>query len=179
MKTKLTLVAAALVALNVSAIAADSAAEKTDARVEVTYVNPEKFADVKDSSYGSERGRDAYLSELKEHLVDRGSKWLAEGHKLAVTITDVDLAGDFEPWRGAQLSDVRIIKEIYPPRVNLSFKITDATGAVVKEGTRELRDLTFQMTTMTIPSSDHLRYEKATLDNWLRSELPRVKKAKK
>jgi len=180
MKTKLALLAVALVALNVSAFAADSAAaEKTDARVEVTYENPEKFSDVKDSSFGSDRGREGFLYELKDHLVTRGGKLVPEGHKLSITITEVDLAGDFEPWRGVQLSDVRIIKEIYPPRVNLSFKLTDMTGAVVKEGTRELRDVAFQMTTMAFPSSDHLRYEKAMLDNWLRSELPRAKKEKK
>ena len=39
-----------------------------------------------------------------------------EGDKLTITFTDIDLAGDFEPWRGPQWDEVRIVKAIYPPR---------------------------------------------------------------
>jgi len=86
------------------------------------------------------------------------------------------MAGDFEPWRGAQFQDVRVVKEIYPPRINLSYKLTDASGAVVKEGEESLRDTSFMLTTTPIPNNDSLRYEKALLDNWLRREFPKQRK---
>ncbi|MGC4071324.1 MAG: DUF3016 domain-containing protein [Nibricoccus sp.] len=95
-----------------------------------------------------------------------------------ISISDIDLAGDFEPWRGPQFTDVRVVKDLYPPRVNLSFKLTDASGTVVKEGERQLRNLSFQMTATPAFSSDSLRYEKALLDNWLRDEFPKSKEAK-
>ena len=88
-----------------------------------------------------------------------------------VTVTDVDLAGDFEPWRSPNMNDVRIIKELYPPRIDISFKLIGADGEVEKAGTRELRNLAFQMTAAAIPTNDPFRYDKALLDEWLRSEF--------
>lgn len=126
----------------------------------------------------SERARDDYLRLLKEHLQERVPQQIPEGTKLTITISDVDMAGDFEPWRGVQFHDVRIVKEIYPPRINLSYKLTDASGAVIKEGEEQLRDTSFMLTTTPIPSNDSLRYEKALLDNWLRREFTKAKKKK-
>ena len=101
---------------------------------------------------------------------------MPEGHLLSVTFTDIDMAGDFEPWRGPRFDDIRIVKDIYPPRINLSFRLTDAEGNVVKEGTRELRDLAFMMKITMAFRDDPVRHEKALLDDWLRSEFPRVRK---
>ena len=85
------------------------------------------------------------------------------------------LAG--EPWRGPRFDDVRIVKDIYPPRISLSFRLTDAEGNVVKEGKRELRDLAFMMKINMSFRDDSVRYEKALLDDWLRAEFPRVRKS--
>jgi hypothetical protein len=171
--TRLTLSALLGVTAIIGVRAADAA--KPAPRTEVTFANPEKFSDAADGQRGSEFGRDANLAELREHLIDRANAYVAEGQKLAITVTDVDLAGEVEPWRSPQMSDVRIIKDIYAPKIDLSFKLTDASGAVIKEGTRHLTDLTF---TMNIYSdrSDRRVYEKGLIDNWLRSEFGRAKK---
>jgi len=169
---------APLVALFVSAtalFAAPSAAQKN--QVDVIYDHPENFTDVKDSQMGSEKGRDSYLALLKEHLQDRAPRHLAEGQKLTLTFTNIDMAGDFEPWRGMDFNDVRIVKEIYPPRMNFTYKLTDATGAVVKQGEEKLIDMSFQMSSSPIHANDSLRYEKAMLDSWLRDNFPKPKKA--
>ncbi len=179
MKTKFAVAAALLAVVCAPVFPADSAVSaEAGARVEVTFVNPEKFTDVKDSDFGTERQREDILALLKEFLVERAPKFLPEGQVLAVTITDIDMAGDFEPWRGPKFSDVRIVKDLYPPRIDLAFKVTDASGAVVKEGTQKLRDMSFQMSATPAFSSDSLRYEKALLDGWLRNEFPKVKAAK-
>ena len=179
MKIKFVMTAALLAAVCAPVFPADATtSEKSDARVDVVYVNPEKFTDVKDSQTGMDRDRESYLALIREFLVERGSLYVPEGQKLVITISDIDMAGDFEPWRGPKFDDVRIVKDIYPPRVNLSFKLTDASGAVVKEGEKQLRDLSFQMSATPAFSQDSLRYEKGMLDNWLRSEFPRVKGAK-
>lgn len=180
MKTKLLVTAALLAVVCAPVFPADSSVStQAGARVEVVYVSPEKFTDVKDSQMATERDRDSTLALIKEFLVERAGKLVPEGQKLVITISDVDMAGDFEPWRGPQFNDVRIVKDIYPPRVDLSFKLTDASGAVVKEGEQKLRDLSFQMSATPAFSSDSLRYEKGMLDNWLRSEFPKGKKTAK
>jgi hypothetical protein len=179
MKTHYSLTALLFLAVCAPVFPADASDSQSNARVEVIYVNPEKFTDVKDSEIASDRDRDDILASIREYLVERGEKLIPEGQKLSITISDIDMAGDFEPWRGPRYNDVRIVKEIYPPSVKLSFKVTDASGAVVKEGEQRLRDLSFQMSPVPTFSNDSLKYEKALLDNWLRSEFPKPKKAAK
>ena len=61
---------------------------------------------------------------------------------------------------------MRIVKSIYPPRLNFSYKITDAAGKTVKEGKEDLRDLAFEMR-LTSDRQDTLRYEKDILRDWI------------
>ena len=144
-------------------------------RTTVIFSAPEKFTDV-GNSFHSDRDRDATLAELKSYLIRRAGAFVSLGEKLTITVTDVDLAGDFEPWRGPQYDDVRIVRDIYPPRIDLTFQLTDADGKVVKEGKRELRDLAFMMK-LSIDQNDPLRFEKNLLDDWLREEFRSLKKA--
>ena len=156
-----------------SLFAADKAAA-SDARVTVVFDHPEKYTDVKDGGLDSdnERGRERYLPQLKAHLEEEAGRRLAPGQKLTVTFSDIDLAGDFEPWHGPQYNDVRILKGIYVPRLTFTFRVTDESGQVVKEGERKLVDLGYQMRITRAFRDDALRYEKDMLGDWLRDELP-------
>jgi hypothetical protein len=136
----------------------------------VVFEKPETFTDVKDGDFGTDKGRDSILDEIKTFIVDRSDKALPTGQKLVVTFTDIDLAGEYEPWRGPQFSDVRIVKSIYPPRFKFSYKVTDATGKTVKEGKEDIRDLAFDMR-LTIDRQDPLRFEKDILKDWIGSTL--------
>ncbi len=159
-----------------AAVSAGFAAEPAAGpdRTEVIFSHPEKFADVRNSYTENDKDRDAILGQLKDYIVQRSKFYIPEGQKLTITVTDVDMAGDFEPWRGPQMTDVRIVKDIYPPKVDLEFKLTGADGRIVKEGKRQLRDLAFMMKSNTAPN-DNLRFEKALLDDWLRADFPRAK----
>ncbi len=165
-----TLVLAALVAAMPLAKAATRASAPAP-RAEVAFVDPEKFTDARDSYTASDAGRDAVLDQIREYFVDESRRLIPEGTKLFVSVNDVDLAGDFEPWRGARWDDVRIVKDIYPPRISLSFRLTDASGKVVKEGKRDLRDLAFMMKVTMAFRDDPLRHEKALIDDWFREEF--------
>jgi hypothetical protein len=129
---------------------------------------------VRDSYNGTDKGRDGILAQIRDYLDTKANYYVPAGQKLTVTFTDIDLAGDFEPWRGSEGMDIRIVKEIYPPKMDLEFKLVGADGTVIKEGKRQLRDLTF-MSNLSIHQNDALRYDKALLDDWLRSEFARVK----
>ncbi len=159
----------ALVLLGLASPLALRAAEqaKASARTEVVFEQPEKFTDVKDSDFGTENGRDAILERLREYIIERADKALPAGQKLVITFTDIDLAGEYEPWRGPQFSDVRIVKSIYPPRLKFSYKIIDfVAGRTLKEGNEDLRDLAFEMR-LTADRQDTLRYEKDILRDWI------------
>ena len=152
-----------------------AAVNGANALAEVKFFEPKKFTDVKDNDMGDYE-RTTYLDSLRDHILEQAKYFVPAGHKLAVTFTDIDMAGDFEPWRGPRFSDIRIVKDIYPPRIELSFQLTDAEGNAVKQGTRELRDLAFLMKITMAFRDDPVRHEKALLDDWLRSEFPRVRK---
>lgn len=157
------------------ALAASAAETRVVGRAEVVFFEPEKFTDVRDS-YMGDSTRTTYLDQIRDYVLEQAKYHVPDGHKLSVTFTDIDMAGDFEPWHGPRWTDVRIVKDIYPPRINLTFRLVDAEGRVVKEGKRELRDLAFLMKISMTFRDDSVRHEKALLDDWIRSEFPRVRK---
>jgi hypothetical protein len=160
-------------ALTIAGPALGESSEAADSPVKVTWTNPQDFSDAKQSP-GSSIHRptpEEWLTDLAKHLRYRADRALPPGDRLEVTFTDVQRAGIYEPWRGPRWDDVRVIKDIYPPRIDLTFRLTDANGALVKEGKRELRDPAFLQRGIA-NRTDPLRFEKRMLDDWLRSEFP-------
>jgi hypothetical protein len=136
--------------------------------VTVTFEDSDNYTDAR-SSFGG--GTDQhYLDTLSKHLQRTASKRLTSGQKLEVTIKDVDLAGDFIPGR-ASTQDVRIVKEIYIPRVKLTFKLIDADGKVLKEGERMLSDLNFMMNLGIVGRNEPLFYDKELISTWVNKEF--------
>ena len=154
----------------VAALAAGSvnAADTMAATVTVGFHESDKFTDAR-SSFGSRTDK-YYLDQLSEHLQKVATRQLAPGQKLEIVISDIDLAGDFIPGN-ASTQDVRIIKEIYIPRVKLFFKLLDADGRGVKEGERKLSDMNFMSNIGLIGRDQPLFYDKAMLSDWVRKEL--------
>jgi hypothetical protein len=145
------------------------------ATVIVTFNHPENFTDVKSSMVGSESDRDGLLGEIRDYVVEQAPRFLRGGQTLSITFNDIDMAGEFEPWRGPAAQDVRIIKDIYPPRIALDFSLKNAAGAEIAAGGRTLTDLTFMNAIpVTVFRDDHLRYEKTLLYNWLSGEVARL-----
>ncbi len=169
---------ALLVGLTAAGTSSAAEAKPASDRVSVIFSHPEKYTDIRDtqSDFENERGRERYLPFIQEYLEKEAERKLPAGQKLTVTFTDIDLAGDFEPWHGVQYNDVRIIKDLYVPRLTFTFKITDANGTVLKEGERKLVELAFQMRISAGFRDDPLRYEKGMLSDWLRDEFKPAKK---
>jgi len=166
---RLLLAAAALLSLCLPA-SAKEANEASTSRVTVTFENPEKFTDVKDSQIGTDKGRDFYLKEIRQLVEEEAGRLLPAGQKLTITFTDIDLAGDYLPSMPSG-NDIRVIKDIYIPRMKFTYTITDAVGAVVKEGTENLSDMNFMMNPSIVNRSDPLFYDKAMLRDWLRRAM--------
>jgi hypothetical protein len=138
--------------------------------VEVKFGDLSKFSDLRMSILTTERDRASLAEELKSHLEQSAAAHLREGARLAVTITDVDMAGEYPPVSGSLTRDVRVIKDVYPPRIDLDFTLTRADGSVERQGHRELRDAGFLWSASPI-ARDRLVHEKGLLDLWIRQEL--------
>ncbi len=135
--------------------------------VNVHYKDPQHFTEAKRSSGVHLIKADEYLEPLKAYIVQRASRMLAPGQRLDIEVTDVDRAGEYEPWRGPRFDDVRIIKDLYPPRIDVNFTLYGADGKVLREGRRKLRDPAFLSHSIG-SDQDPLRYEKSLIDSWLR-----------
>lgn len=142
-----------------------------DGQVDVRWTDPAQFSDIRYTGNRWQASRGNWVVQLAEHLREKAAGRLPAGQSLEVEITDVRRAGMYEPWQGIRLQDVRILRDHYPPRMDLRFRLLGANGEVVAQGERELVDGAYLMRASSFGDSDPLRYEKAMVDRWLRSEL--------
>ena len=140
-------------------------------RVEVTYVDPDKFTDVRNGYTPTPSARDFYLAELKRFIESRAAPRMADGETLKIAVTNVQLEGDYEARRPA-ITNVRIVRDVNPARIDLCFRLVRGEDGA-REGERLLRTTGYAVVVGVDPS-DPLLYVKALLDEWLRTDLPRT-----
>lgn len=151
-------------------LAVSGAAAAQDSRVSVVFANPEQYTDLKLTCVSGDADTRALTGEPPRFLQEAGARRLADGQRLEITVTYVDMAGDIESWPGPGRCDLRIVKDVYPPRIDLRFRLLGADRAEARAGTRQLRDSSY-LTSAAPVTADHLRHEKALLLDWLQSEL--------
>ncbi|MFG6466514.1 DUF3016 domain-containing protein [Roseateles sp. BYS87W] len=135
------------------------------AGVKVSFVQPERFVDIKDN----QGFRDlAVLPSLERFLVAGFEKYLP-GRDVAVEVIDVDLAGDVEPigHRGQWL---RVMRPITSPAVTFKYTVR-LGGEVVQQAEVRLRDMNYQDGFNPFVGSEPLAYENRMLDRWFQREL--------
>ena len=140
--------------------------------VDVRWTDPAQFTEIRRSGNRREARQGDWVHDLAEYLRKRASDRLRDGQRLEVTITDITRAGSYEPWHGISADTIRFMRDIYPPRITLDFKLVGADGNVLAQGTRELSDIAYLQRGSPLGDSDRLRYEKRLLDDWLRKEFP-------
>ena len=151
-----------------------AAAPGTDSasRISVAFLEPEKFTDARRAEL--EPTSSGILRELEKFLIETAPRYVPDNMTLRIRVTDIDLAGDFELFRGPQADQVRIAQGIYPSRVVLEFELLDGAPKVIKAGKRHLTDIDYQLRNV-YPKEDYLRYEKDMLRDWLQGEFGDVK----
>jgi hypothetical protein len=150
------------------ALAALAAGVQAAGTVQVQFVQPEKFADVRDQAFSRERN----LEALKQHLELAAARYLADGQTLKIDVLDVDLAG--EPRPGARATDVRVLKgKADWPRVDLRYTL-EAPGQPTRSGQASIKDMSYlHHVAYGVPATEPLRYERRMLDDWFKAEFSR------
>jgi hypothetical protein len=168
MKTRhiLPFVAGLALAAGFASPAAAAAKPAAPDNVTVTFQDPDRFTDVQENQ--STSTSTYYLDELRSCLQQAASPLLTAGQKLVITVTDIDLAGD-NNFSGPD--HIRIMKDIYVPRVHLRFQLLGADGKVVKEGTRNLTDMNYTLKVHGPGFNEPLYYDKALLREWVGKEF--------
>ena len=151
-----------------------SATSLAQAEVEITWQDPEKFDDVRSPSASRVKFRERIFKELDKYFNELAED-LPNGQKLVMNVTNVDLAGDVLPASfaglGRSMSEVRVVKSIYIPRMSFNYQLLSSDGGVLQEEEVKLKDMSFLNSHNRFFSSDTLRYEKNMIAEWFEDEF--------
>jgi hypothetical protein len=100
-----------------------------------------------------------HFSKLAEQLPD--------GFTFNIEITELDLAGD----RIGGMNEIRVIKDIYPPRIEFNYSVTKNNGQIISQADKvKLKDLGF-MDRIKMGRDEAFYYEKRLVTDWFEKEL--------
>jgi hypothetical protein len=131
--------------------------------VGVIFVNPERYRDIGDR-YASRRS--GVLNEVESYFNYLGERYLKDGQVLRIEVLNIDLAGQYEPWR-FELSDVRVMRDVTPPRFKLRYALVDR-GKLLMRAEENVTDMTYLWGAGSIYGDRRLGYEKKMLRDWFR-----------
>ncbi len=129
---------------------------------EVTWTDYKEYRDIHAGEESRKHFRERTFKNFEKHFAKLASK-LPEGQVLKIDVTDVDLAGDTH---AGGINRMRIVKEIYSPRMNFSYQLENADGSEVTAGEIKLKDMNFMSTSNLRYRHESLGYEKKMLDEW-------------
>ncbi|QLE87047.1 MULTISPECIES: DUF3016 domain-containing protein [Shewanella] len=170
MKLKHLLFVGALASVNV-AVAEEAKPDPVTevGQVKITWQDPSSYRDVKAASDIQSRYEQRTFDNLTKELSKQVEKRFQPNQKLELVVTDVDLAGDVRPTFGATMNDIRVIKDIYPPRMNFSYQVLEG-DKVIMAGDEKLTDLGF-MHKVGRMDDKPLRYEYRLMEDWLKKSI--------
>ncbi len=142
------------------------AAAQASGTVQVSFVQPEKFADVKDA-HGDGTGN---LRELKRYLEALGALHVTDGQTMSIEVLDVDLAGDIRyGWRRHE--DLRVLDGGADwPRIKLRATLESA-GQSARRIEQTITDMAYLSRIPRYGESESLRHEKRMLDEWFDAQF--------
>lgn len=155
---------AATVVLGLATLLAAGAAHAAGT-VQVSFVKPENFADIRDRTYSREQN----LKALEQVLTEVAAPHVADGQTLKVEVLDVDLAGEVRP--GARAYDVRVMRGRADwPRITLRWSLEGA-GHAPKSGEAVVQDMAYLQRLPPKMADTALVYERRMLDEWFKQQF--------
>jgi Protein of unknown function (DUF3016) len=140
-------------------------ASVANAATTVTFVAPEKYADMPFAYYEKDRVK----AGLKEHFEKLGAT-LPAGEDFKVEVLDVDLAGERDYRAGAPM-DLRILRGGADwPRIEVRYSV-ESQGKVLTSGTTQISDMNYLQTFNQYSKGEFLRYEKRMIDKWFKESV--------
>jgi Protein of unknown function (DUF3016) len=148
-----------------AALLAAGAAE-AGGTVQINFVKPENFADIRDRTYSPEQN----LKALEEVITSAAQPYVADGQTLKIEVLDVDLAGEVRP--GARAWDLRVLRGRADwPRITLRWSID---GAAPRSGEAVVQDMAYLQRLPPSMADTALVYERRMLDEWFRKEFAKA-----
>lgn len=151
-----------------------SSANLFAAKLSLKWQNPEDYIDVKASLYESDEDFQSYTFEQFETFLNRLAKKLPDDQTLKLTVTDLDLAGEVR-LRTGPLSDMRVIKTPYIPRIKFNYELIGSDKRVIQSGEEYLKNMAMHDQVILPPSLDNYKYEFSMLNRWFKKTFKTIK----
>lgn len=139
------------------------------AQVKVNWQDPDKYTDIRPTNETKDAFRQRLFEALDEVFRDN-AKVLPENYLLEINVTNLDLAGDTNVLHPNNGHDIRLVKDIYWPRMSLQFSLKNDTGAMISEGKANLSDMNFLFTHRIVTSHTGFEYEERMINNWFKEQ---------
>jgi hypothetical protein len=144
-----------------------------DGQVSVSWDDPSGFSErYRSQGFHSQVEPKDWMPQLAMHLRRSVAARLGEGQQVRIHIQDVALAGAFEDLQGAELRDVRVLREIYPPIIDLRLDRLAPDGRELGQTAHHLRDVGYLSRHVRRHGRDYLQHEKLMIDDWAKREFP-------
>lgn len=132
--------------------------------VSITWVSPEKYRDVR-AVTGSQKSFEMQVFDaISYYFQDAARRYLNAEQTLAITVVDLDLAGDVRINTSGQR--LRILTSISSPAISLNYKLLEGE-TVVKSDKVWLTDLNYQSSATGLGHRSPLVYERIMIQRWI------------
>jgi hypothetical protein len=139
--------------------------------VSVSFIRPGTYTDASLSADYGIKAEQSTLAEIGRYFESLGARYLEPQQVLTLEVLNVDLAGKFEWWRRIDYYNVRILRDVYPPRFTLHYRLVEG-GRTLIEGQETVVDPNYLANpAIYFSPSDPLRFEKAMLADWFRARF--------
>lgn len=135
------------------------------ADVKVEWQDVSKFSDVRPSNETSAEFHQRLVKEFDEIFASL-AKRLPDNYQLIINVKDIDLAGDLRPFYRASLHDIRVMREIYWPRMSFDYELKDAQGQSLVKDSVALSDMAY-LNRINFAHHSEFKYEEQMLRDWL------------
>ncbi|MCL1037181.1 DUF3016 domain-containing protein [Shewanella submarina] len=140
-----------------------------DGNVYIVWKDPAKYSDIESTVWLQSKFEKYLFTELTDELGQEANEHLGKDMQLDLMVTNVDLAGDVQPTFGAGPDDVRVVSDLYPPRIAFDY-VLKQNGRVVKQGSENINDMSFLFGIQPI-TSDPFPYERRILTKWFKETI--------
>jgi len=160
-----------LINLSLLVLTALMAATVSAGEVKVEYKDYKKFTDMKPANEPRGSYEKRTMASFDKIFADLAKK-LPEGYSWNVVVTDIDLAGDVNYMFTQTGQQIRVIKDIFIPRINFSYTLFDQNKAVVaEENDLKLKDMGFMSRISNTRADQPFEHEKVMLERWFKDTL--------
>lgn len=153
--------------------------ENTSTNLTIEFVEPKSFTDVLPSNESRSKFRKRVMAEFEEYFTEFADD-LPQGQSLEVSVTDIDLAGDTRSPRipiGSAFFDVRVMEDIFIPRIDFSYVLKDASGMVLQSDEVKLKDMAYLQRAGVLRGNRHaFSYERNMIERWFKDTFERESK---